>query len=162
MFIMLGIAYILGLLKLTIISFFIMAPYRIFSGGFHLKTHIGCIISTSLMYTGTAFISKFILLSQMNKSILICFTLAFGIISCILYAPADTENVPILRKKERKLKKIGSCIILSIMIGLSIFIRNEIISNILLIGALVQTLTIIPIAYRLTNNKYGHQVYENL
>ena len=31
-----------------------------------------------------------------------------------LYAPADTENVPILRKKDRKKKKILSYIFLTI------------------------------------------------
>ena len=43
-FIMLLIAYSLGILKLSIISFLIIIPYRTFSGGFHLKTHIGCIL----------------------------------------------------------------------------------------------------------------------
>ena len=43
-FILLGIAWALGILKLTFISFALLIPYRTFSGGFHLKTHIGCII----------------------------------------------------------------------------------------------------------------------
>ena len=45
-----------------------------------------------------------------------------------LYAPADTENVPILRKKERKQKKMVSYIILTV---------------------------------KITDNKYGHEVYAN-
>ena len=43
-FIILGIAYFLGILKLTIISILLIAPYRCGSGGVHMKTHIGCII----------------------------------------------------------------------------------------------------------------------
>lgn len=43
-FIMIGIAYALGILKWTIVSFILILPYRVYSGGIHLKTHIGCII----------------------------------------------------------------------------------------------------------------------
>lgn len=44
LFIMAAIAWVLGIFKLTMICFAIMLPYRMYSGGFHLKTHIGCII----------------------------------------------------------------------------------------------------------------------
>lgn len=43
-FIMAAIAWILGVFKWTIICFILMLPLRAYSGGFHLKTHIGCII----------------------------------------------------------------------------------------------------------------------
>ena len=46
--IILVIAYFLGIFKLTLMSILIVAPYRCFSGGVHMKTHIGCIIYTSL------------------------------------------------------------------------------------------------------------------
>ena len=48
-----------------------------------------------------------------------------------LYAPADTENVPILSKKERKQKKIASYILLSVAILVACIIPNNEISNIL-------------------------------
>lgn len=40
-------------------------------------------------------------------------------------------------------------------------IQNDTISNILIIANFVQTLTITKLAYRLTNNKYGYEVYGN-
>ena len=46
--IILAIAYFLGIFKLTLLSVLIIAPYRCVSGGVHMKTHIGCIIYTSL------------------------------------------------------------------------------------------------------------------
>ena len=76
-----------------------------------------------------------------------------------LYAPADTENVPILRKRERKQKKVLSYIFLSIGLLASIIVHNNEISNILLLGNLMQSLAISRFAYRLTNNKYGFEVY---
>ena len=38
-------------------------------------------------------------------------------------------------------------------------INNNEISNILILGSLIQSIMITPIAYRLTNNKYGYEVY---
>ena len=76
-----------------------------------------------------------------------------------LYAPADTENLPIISMKERKRKKSLSYVFLILMLISSLFINNNSISNILIFGALVQTLFITRLAYKITNNKYGHEVY---
>ena len=78
------------------------------------------------------------------------------------YAPADTENIPILRKKERKQKKILSYIFFIVGLLIAIIINNNQISNILIFGNLAQSIMITPIAYKLTNNKYGYEVYSNM
>lgn len=160
-FLVVGISWILGILKETLLAILIITPYRIFSGGFHLKTHIGCIIGTTLFYCGTAFISKYIILLPIVKYILIALLWIFGIWMIKLYAPADTESVPILREKERKQKQILSYITLTIALIIASFIPYNNVSNIIIFGYLIQTINITRLAYRLTNNKYGHEVYEN-
>lgn len=159
-FIMLGIAYALGVLKLALETFLIILPYRTFSGGFHLKTHIGCIVCTSLMYIGPAYLAQYIEITGIVKIASIIMIWIFGIIMLTLYAPADTENVPILRKSERKQKQILSYITLTIALIVAGIIKNEIISNIIIIGYFIQTCTITRLAYKITKNKYGHEVYE--
>lgn len=159
-FIMLGIAYALGVLKLALETFLIILPYRTFSGGFHLKTHIGCIVCTSLMYIGPAYLAQYIEITGIVKIASIIMIWIFGIIMITLYAPADTENVPILRKSERKQKQILSYITLTIALIVAGIIKNEIISNIIIIGYFIQTCTITRLAYKITKNKYGHEVYE--
>ena len=76
-----------------------------------------------------------------------------------LYAPADTENVPILRKKDRKRDQIVSYIVFSIGLLIAGIINYDVVSNIIIFGYFLQTLTITKLAYRLTNNKYGYEVY---
>ena len=159
-FIMLGISYALGVLKLALETFLIILPYRTFSGGFHLKTHIGCIVCTSLMYIGPAYLAQYIEITGIVKIVSIILIWIFGIIMLTLYAPADTENVPILRKSERKQKQILSYITLTIALIVAGIIKNEIISNIIIIGYFIQTCTITRLAYKITKNKYGHEVYE--
>ncbi|NLC87922.1 MAG: accessory gene regulator B family protein [Clostridiaceae bacterium] len=160
MFLMFGIGIILGIWWQTLLAFFLILPYRICSGGFHLKTHIGCFIGTTLNYCGNAFISTvYNFPNDIFKYISIFVVLIFGIIMISLYAPADTENLPILTKKERDRKKVLSYIVLIINMIIAIFINNQIISNIMIIGTFIQTISITKIAYKLTNNKYGYEEY---
>ena len=159
-FVLILIAYLCGVLKLSIIALLAIIPYRLVSGGVHLKTHIGCIVGTSLFYVGSALLSKYIILEPIYiKYILIAITWAFSMVMIKLYAPADTENLPILRKKERKQRQILSYIIITSEILIAIFIKNTTISGIIIFGDFIQTLTITRIAYRVTHNKYGHEIY---
>ena len=75
------------------------------------------------------------------------------------YAPADTENLPILTKKERKTKKFLSYVFLTINLIVALFISNTIVSNILIFGTLIQTISISRIAFFITKNKYGYEEY---
>ena len=160
--IILIIAYFLGIFKLTLISILIIAPYRCFSGGVHMKTHVGCIIYTLLLYSGSALLAKYVLLTVTLKYIISVVIWIFCMTMIKLYAPADTENVPILRKKERKQKQIFSYIILTVGFIIASFINNPVISQIIIFGYFIQTLTITRFAYKITDNKYGYEVYANI
>ena len=158
-FLLFFISWLLGILKEVLIMFVILLPYRGASGGFHLKTHIGCIVGTSLFYCGIAFFSKNIVIGETIKYLLVAVGWIFGMVMIRLYAPADTENVPILSKKERKKKQIMSYLTFTIGMIASLIIKNDVISNILIFGNLVQTLNITKLAYKITKNKYGYEVY---
>ncbi len=158
-FLLFAIGFLLGIGKLTILAFLLIQPYRYMSGGFHLKTHIGCVVCTTSMYCGIALLAKHLTIPINIKIIFAIFSLVFGFIMITLYAPADTENVPILRKKERKLKRNLSYVVLTISIALVFILNNAEIANILLYGTFIQTLTITRLAYKITNNKYGYEVY---
>ena len=153
------IAFILGILKEVLFMFIVLTPYRGASGGFHLKTHLGCIVGTTAFYCGIVLLSQHIILEDITKYILIAISWILGMFMIKLYAPADTENVPILSKKDRKKKQIIAYITYSIGLIAALLIQNNVISNILLFGNLLQTLTITKLAYRLTKNKYGYEVY---
>lgn len=160
-FLLFGIAFLLGILKETVIAFLILVPYRSASGGFHLKTHLGCILGTSTFYFGIVFLSKYIVLEQIAKYAITLLVWIFGMIMIKKYAPADTENVPILAKSVRKKKQMLSYIFFTIGLVLAIVIKDNMFSNMLLFGNLIQTLTITKLAYKLTKNKYGYEVYQD-
>lgn len=159
-FILFILSFILGIGWYTVIAFVALLPYRASSGGFHLKTHLGCILGTSLFYYGNVYLSKFLVLAPVQKYVLIALTFVFGVIMVSLYAPADTENVPIISKKERKHKKILSYITLTLTLIVALIIKDSVISNIIIFGVLIQTIMITRLAYKITNNKYGFEVYQ--
>lgn len=161
-FIIFIISYFLGIFKLTLMAVLIIAPYRCFSGGVHMKTHIGCILYTLMLYSGAALIGKYIVLTGIAQYIVASLVWIFCIVMIRLYAPADTENVPILRKQERRQKQIFSYIILTIEFIIAILISNTTIAGIIIFGDLIQTLTITRLAYKITDNKYGYEVYANI
>ena len=153
------IGAILGLWWQTLVTFWILLPYKYASGGFHLKSHIGCFIGTNLIYCGTAYLSTIINLGLYTKISLIVLNLILGIIMVYKYAPADTINLPILTKKERKLKRNLSYVFLTINMIIAMVVPNSIITNILIFGTAIQTFSITKIAYKLTKNEYGYEVY---
>lgn len=155
-----AVSFLLGFGWYMLFAYITIMPYKMVSGGIHLHTHLGCITVSAISYYGTILLSKFLNLDSLEKYILIALSFAFGILMISLYAPADTENLPIISKKERKTKKILSYIILTITLGIAIFLKDSTLSNILIIGIIMQSLFISRLAYKITNNKYGHEVYK--
>ena len=155
-----AVSFLLGFGWYMLFAYITIMPYKMVSGGIHLHTHLGCITVSAISYYGTILLSKFLNLNSLEKYILIALSFVFGILMISLYAPADTENLPIISKKERKTKKILSYIILTITLGIAIFLKDSTLSNILIIGTILQSLFISKLAYKITNNKYGHEVYK--
>ena len=160
MILLFGISFIFGFGLEMLFAYFALIPYKTVSGGFHLHTHLGCIIGSTVFYYGNVILSKLLVLDSIEKYVLVALSFVFGMLMISMYAPADTENVPIISKKERRQKKILSYITLTLTLGASLIIQNQVYSNILIIGSIIQSLSITRIAYKLTNNKYGHEIYE--
>lgn len=154
------VAIILKIGWLVVFAYLTMLPYKVMAGGFHLKTNIGCLIGTFTVYYGNVLISKYMVIEPIYlKYIIIIATWIFSIIMISLYAPADTINLPILRKKERKTKKILSYIFATIMLIGSLVIKNNTLANILLINVIVESVCISRLAYKITKNEYGYENY---
>ena len=148
------VAAVLKIGWLVIFAYITMLPYKIVAGGFHLKTNIGCTIGTFVVYFGNVLLSKYIVIGPIEVKIAIVIaTFIYSIIMISIYAPADTINLPILRKKERKLKKILSFVFASVTLILSLIIKNTTLSNILLFNVIIETTCITRIAYIITTSK---------
>lgn len=156
------LAFILRIGLLVIFAYVSMLPYKAMAGGFHLKSHIGCTLGTFIVYFGNVLLSKYLIIQpDYIRYIVLIITWIFSMIMISLYAPADTVNIPILRKKERKLKKILSYIFMTLTLIASLLIHDSTISNILLFNVIIESISISKLAYKLTKNEYGYKVYNS-
>lgn len=156
------LAFILKIGLLVILAYISMLPYKVMAGGFHLKSHIGCTLGTFIVYFGNVLLSKYVIIQpDYIRYIVLIITWIFSMIMISLYAPADTVNIPILRKKERKRKKILSYILMTLTLIVSLLIQDSTISNILLFNVIIESISISKLAYKLTKNEYGYKVYNS-
>jgi len=91
---------------------------RAFAGGYHAKTHIGCISISFLMFFISAVCSTS--LKQFGEIILV-FGVLFSVLMVFYLAPVESENKP-LSKKDRQKYKIFSRIIVVVLSLTAIFL----------------------------------------
>lgn len=155
-----AVAFVLGIGWLTVFAFIAILPYKSATGGFHLKSHVGCIVGTFAFYCGAVWLSQNIVFNpEYVKYFVIGAIWIFGACMVSKYAPADTINLPILSSKERKNKKVLSYVMLTATLIVAGVVRDNVLSNILLVEVFLQTLTITRVAYYLTKNEYGYETY---
>jgi accessory gene regulator B len=148
-----GLAYILGLFKIVLLSTIILLIYRAFAGGIHLKTNKYCLLISGLLVIGSSYLAKFI---QFNNPVFIYFALfCINLYSIILYAPADTYNRPIISQKQKNRRKIECLITIMVSFLLSIYIKDQIVTNIMMYSITIESFMITPLAYKIFDNKYG-------
>jgi accessory gene regulator B len=149
-----SLAYIIGLVKIVLISTIILLIYRAFAGGIHLKTNKYCLLISGLLVIGSSYLARIIIF---DNPILFYFILfCMNIYSIILYAPADTYNRPIISQKQKYRRKIECLITVMISFLLSIYIiKDQVVSNIMMYSITIESFMITPLAYKIFDNKYG-------
>lgn len=124
---------------------------RTFAAGVHAKREWTClpasiIILFSIVYSGMTFSLNIYTISAV-------FCICFIII--LKYAPADTEERPIVSSKLRRKLKYMSCLSLLLLYLISVYYSNTSTSVIITVSAVVESILILPITYKLTGNVYG-------
>lgn len=149
-------AWICGVLDLVLIGTITFLLYRGFAGGVHLKTHISCLIISILLIIGSAFLAENVLFE--NTFLIYTCLMLFNLILAILYAPADTENRPIMKESQRKRQKIEAITMIIFIYILSMFvIKNQSIASLNMYMLTIESFMITPIAYKIFDNKSGEE-----
>lgn len=149
------LAILLNILKEMIFMLIIFNILRTTGFGLHATKSWICLVSSSVIFLGGPLLAKIIIINNLLKTIL-------SITSVILiykYAPADTKKRPLIKEKKRTIYKFITtikCIILNIFI---IFIKNNIITNLIILGIYTEVIVILPKTYKLFNMPYDN--YKN-
>lgn len=145
--IILILAYLLGIIKETLLLLVTYNIIRTNAFGLHATKSIYCLITSLSLFIGGVYIAEFVYFP-----IYIKIAIAVLAVVCLYkYAPADTYKRPLINAKKRKKYKITS-VILGIIYCILIFVFNtKTISNYLLIGMVESVIMIHPLVYKLFN-----------
>ena len=152
-----GLAYFLGVLKPCMLSYLFLCIIRNQAGGLHLKTGKGCLFYSSITLIGISYMSKLIYLSLVVKALIACILLYF----INKYAPADTEQKPILNPDTRKRMHKTSLIVSVLYILASFTCLDRSVSNLFILVLILECIIIHPTTYKLFNRRYrNYEFYE--
>lgn len=149
-FLILIMAEVLGILKGTLIIMLSFAFIRSYAFGVHAKSSINCTIVTFLCFFIGANIPKFLNIN--NYKVLIMFIITMSLL--FLYAPADTEERPLVGKNLRRKLKRKALLSGSILMILALYISDPALKFFISYGALCESFIITPIVYKLFNRRY--------
>jgi accessory gene regulator B len=147
----------LNLLKETMFMSVVFGSLRRSAFGLHAKNSIICTVTSSMIFIFGAHISYYIKLS--NSSILIVALIIN--LAVYKYAPADTENHPLIGKMLRKrLRK--RCVITGIILMLmALVVPSQPVKTMIIIAVSSEVVSILPITYKILNRGYkNYEKYE--
>lgn len=84
--------------------------YKVLVGGAHARTNIECFIFTNLYFFIPVIVGKFANVSTIYVYIISVLILIYSLYTIYKHVPADTEEVPILKKEKRKKYKLYAVI----------------------------------------------------
>ncbi|MBW6411637.1 accessory gene regulator B family protein [Clostridium weizhouense] len=149
------VAAVFHLLKRTIFMLLIFTIIRRNTFGLHAKNSFICTLVSLLIFVFGSYLSYYL---KFNNYMV--FTL-FTIINTLLYkyAPADTENHPLLSFNLRKKLKKESVITGLILMIITLLVPNNLIKALIILSAISAVTLILPITYNLLKRSYRN--YEN-
>lgn len=149
------IALITNNIQETLLFLLFYSGVRTFSFGIHAKSNLACWITTIIIYN----IIPLLIKNYTAPSYIGYIVIGISFISMLLWAPADTPNRPLIRKKQRIKCKILSITVVILYILIYIFNNTTIINNALIYALLVQSIIINPITYKITKTQFNNYKY---
>ena len=147
------IAKKIGLLKPLLIIFVFYGMIRNFSRGIHAKTPLGCWVVGTVNYLAMAYLSVVITVpKKVYDALYICCFCVY-----LKYAPSGTEVNPVYKDQVVTMKIISLLlVVVYYFIGT---IKTGLLRNIALLSLISQAIHIIPLTYKISNQK-GGVIYE--
>lgn len=138
------LAFILKIAKELLFLLITFNFIRMFAFGMHANKSWICLVFSSLLFLGGAFLSKYIVLDKVVLYLL--YLIAFILVAT--YAPADTVKRPLIKKKRRIRFKILSVIVVISYFIITLLITNNLIINVLIFGLIIECILISPLTYK--------------
>lgn len=139
-----SIALILGIFKELLLLLLAFNFIRLFAFGMHASSSGICLVFSSAIFLGGAYLCKTVTLP--NQVLYLLYALVLVIM--FIYSPADTVKRPLIRKNKRLKFKILSVIVTIIYFIITLFLKDNLLINCLIFGLIIECILIIPITYK--------------
>ncbi len=153
------IAYFLDVFLPLLLSVFFFGLLRTFASGVHLKNSWTCLFFSSCVLFSITYAGIYIPMTLGIKAImfLVAFVLLFK------YAPADTEERPLVVPRIRRELKVYSLIVTGLMfIATMVLPGNHMVGNIIAWSVVTESVMTTPMVYFLLNRRYkNYEDYES-
>ncbi len=153
-FIIIILSILLGIFKEVITFLLLFNIIRLTAFGLHATKSYICLISSTLIFILIPYLSIYININLYIKSLIS--------IICILYiykyAPSDTYKRPIVSRKRRTIYKTISTLICICYSFVSLFIKDNFLSNTLLFSMVVECFMVSPIVYKIFKLPYNNYI----
>lgn len=151
-----SLAYVLGIIRYTLVAALVFSLARISGFGIHAKSTLGCYLATGSIYIGVPLLARSVHLGLIFR----IFLIILMFIGLWLYAPADTEQRPILGEKKRLKFKMRAIVIMGIIAAISFWVP-QIYGDIMILSLIGEVIMILPITYKLFSRGYrNYETYE--
>ena len=143
--IILFIAFLLGIFKATFTLLVFFNLIRFTGFGMHAKKSWICLTIASVLFIIVPYLFSEIVVAND----ILAFLSFFCIISFLLFAPADTEKRPIIKKSKRVRFKIITLLICFIYIYFIFTLDSNFMKNALIYAMIIESVLINPVTYKL-------------
>ena len=150
--VIIGLALALGGLKYTLVAILSFAILRFFTFGLHCQSGVMCLLLSVFLDVISPILIKDIYVGTIARSVLMI-TYIFIIFR---YAPADTENHPLVKKEVRKQLNSRAVIVSIIYCLLAIFAKPMWFVNILMLMETYVVISILPVSYKIFRRRYNN------
>lgn len=147
-----ALSYLLGIFREMIIMLIVFNILRTTGFGIHAKKSWQCWVSSTILFIFFPFISKYIYMPNTLKIVLGI----IAIVVMVLYAPADTVKHPLVNKKKRLIWKTLTVINCIILVLISICVKDNAVSNLMIFGIYSEVVVIIPLTYKIFDLPYSN------
>jgi accessory gene regulator B len=150
------VGYFLNILQPLLCAVLSFGILRTFASGVHLNNGWACLIFSSIVFLFIAYAGVYIPLPLLLK----IFIFLVSFILLILYAPADTEERPLVIPRIRQELKVLSLIFTGLMFIITLLLPSgHVIGNIITYSVIVESVMTTPAIYSILNRRYRNYEY---
>lgn len=145
------LAILLNIFKYFLVAFIGFGALRTFASGVHAKREWTCLPASTILFFSIVYLGIAVDLNIYALSFI--FFLCFAAV--LRYAPADTEERPIVSSRLRRKLKIMSCTTVIILYAAALYNLGTSTSSIIAFSILIESILILPVTYKLAGSMYS-------